>query len=173
MRQLGTHLVLRRLVERLDLVLAAPRRDPGERQRPELGEAAGGGGVGIDQRLDIGGGQPQIGERLQALARGDRLREEDAVDPARRRAGDDVGEDAQLDPGERLDLFDQRGIDRLAATRRRVAGMKGAAGADQMPHLLGDAVHIDREADPAVADQREPQFLLAHQAGASVAQIGR
>ena len=64
MGELGPYLVTRRLVEFGDFVGTAPRRDPGERERPQLGEAAGGRGLGIDQRLDVGGGQPQIGQRF-------------------------------------------------------------------------------------------------------------
>ena len=64
--------------------------------------------------------------------------------------------------------------------RAVLAGVIGPAGADHVPHFLGDAVHVDREADPAIADEGETQLLFAHQpatapapATASVAQIGR
>ena len=50
--------------------------------------------------------------------------------------------------------------------RDPVAGMAGcmevAAGARQVPHLLGHAMHVNGEADPAVADKTDPQFLLPH-----------
>ncbi len=32
----------------------------------------------------------------------------------------------------------------------------------EVPDLLGDAMHIDGKADAAVADQRQPEFLLSH-----------
>ena len=53
-------------------------------------------------------------------------------------------------------------VNRVRRVRRLRTLGKGAAGADQPPHLLGDAVHVDRQADPAIADQRQPQFLLPH-----------
>ena len=59
----------------------------------------------LDQRLDIGGIEPQVGERLEALPGGDRLRQEHAVEPARARPGDDVDEHAQADAGIVLDLL--------------------------------------------------------------------
>ena len=31
-----------------------------------------------------------------------------------------------------------------------------------LPQFLGDAVHVDRQADPAIADQRDPELLLPH-----------
>src|SRR3546814_10167974 len=31
-----------------------------------------------------------------------------------------------------------------------------------MPDFLGDAVHVDSQADPAIADQCEPEFPLFH-----------
>src|SRR3546814_5442632 len=63
-------------------------RHPCERERPHLRIARRGRGLGIDQRLDIGLFEPQIGERFEALPGRDRLREEDAVDSARAGARD-------------------------------------------------------------------------------------
>src|SRR3546814_719999 len=40
--------------------------------------------------------------------------------------------------------------------------MERPAGAGQMPDFLGDAVHVDSQADPAIADQCEPEFPLFH-----------
>jgi hypothetical protein len=65
------------------------------RQRPDLGHRVGGGLLFIDQRLDIGGIEPQIGQRLQALPGADRLCQEHAVDAARAGPGDDVDQHAQ------------------------------------------------------------------------------
>ncbi len=72
-----------------------------------------------------------------------------------------------------LDLLQQRMIDRLAAGGGGLVGVKRLAGAGEPPDLLGDAMHVHREADPAVANQSETQFLLAHQWLSSSAQIGR
>jgi hypothetical protein len=52
--------------------------------------------------------------------------------------------------------------------------MKGTAGTGEPPYLLGDAVHVYGEADPPVADQRQPNFLLPHASeGGRDAALGR
>ena len=79
-----------------------------------------------------------------------------AVDAACTGAGDDVGHDAQADAALRLDRAEQCAVDRLAAAARLRIVMIGAAGAGQPPHFLGDAMHVDGQADAAIADQREP-----------------
>ena len=188
MRQLGAHLLARRVVERLHLVRAAARRHPRERQRPCLRKAGLRRGVGVDQLFDVGRRQPEIGERVEALAGRDGLCEEDAVDPARAGACNDVGEHADLERALCLDLFEQLAIDGLARRAAVTAGMMTLARADEVPDLLGDAVHVDGEADAAIADEREAEFFFAHRsaadrllawscgrghAGSSVAQIGR
>ena len=98
------------------------------------------------------------------MALADRLGEQDAVDAPGRRPGDDVGQHADIGMGRQL--VEQLDIDLLAVLRgeHRHAGAQLAAqrGAVQLPNLLGDAVHIDGKADPAVADQREAKFLVAH-----------
>ena len=132
------------------------RGHPHKRRRPEFGERAGGPGVRVEQAVDIGIVEPEVGQGFQRLAGFDRLREENAVDAACTGAGDDVGHDAQADAALRLDRAEQRAIDRLAAAARLRIVMIGAAGAGQPPHFLGDAVHVDGQADAAVADQREP-----------------
>ena len=56
-------------------------------------------------------------------------------------------------------------IDAFAAfARARIitAAMIGAACLGDPPDLLGDSVHVDREADSAVADQGDPEFLFPH-----------
>ena len=163
MGQLAAHLVAGGIVELLQLVGAAPGRHPRNRHRPHLGEARAGRGNGVDQRLDVGGGQPQVGERVEALPGRDRLGEKDAVYSARRRAGDDVGQDAQADAGMALELVEQLMVHTLAADGGRGVVVARAAGGGEPPHLLGDAVHVHREADAAIADQRKAEFLLAHQ----------
>src|SRR3546814_7769167 len=50
----------------------------------------------------------------------------------------------------------------VARSRDRLSVVKGARRRGQPPHLLGDAVHIDRQADAAVANQGETQFLFTH-----------
>ncbi len=132
------------------------RGHPHKRRRPEFGERAGGPGVRVEQAVDIGIVEPEVGQGFQRLAGFDRLREENAVDAACTGAGDDVGHDAQADAALRLDRAEQRAIDRLAAAARLRIVMIGAAGAGQPPHFLGDAMHVDGQADAAIADQREP-----------------
>ncbi len=152
--ELGAHLVARARLDGLVDRLAAMRDHPGDRDRPDLGEAMRGGVFGIEQRLDIGVAHPQFGQRIERLASGDRLREEHRVDPARARARDDVDEHAQPDAGGVLDFLEQRAIDALAAAVGGFAIARGAAGAGRGADLLGDAMHVDREADPAIADER-------------------
>src|SRR3546814_3594080 len=72
----------------------------------------------------------------------DLAREKDAVDPARARARDDIGKDAQLDIAMLRDSREQIAID-AARSADRLAIMKGARGGGEPPYLLGDAVHID------------------------------
>src|SRR3546814_2028970 len=117
-------------------------RHPCERERPHLRIARRGRGLGIDQRLDIGLFEPQIGERVEALPGRDRLREEDAVDSARDGARDDIDQDTQPPLLLDLDLLEQRAIDALAALACLVAGDECLAGARAPPDLLGEAVHV-------------------------------
>ena len=109
--------------------------------------------------------EPQVGERVERPAAGNGMGEEDGVDPACARPGHDVDENAQVDLGLLGDTAQQLVIDALAAVARRLARVEGAARPGEAPHLLGDAVHVDGEADPAVADQRDPKLLLPHRAG--------
>ncbi len=66
-----------------------------------------------------------------------------------------------------FDLAEQFVIDRLGPAGGRFGGMQPAARLRGFPHLLGDPVHVDGEADPAIANQRNPKFLLPHRAGPS------
>ena len=93
----------------------------------------------------------------------DGLCQKHAVDAARTGPGNDVWQYPQAQGVLRLDMAQKIEINRLdvVAGRSGVAVI-GAAGAGQVPQFLGDAVHVDRQADPAVAHQREPQFLLPH-----------
>ncbi len=160
--------------------LRAAGGHPGDRQRPGFGEARIGGGFGIEQRLDIGDVEPQVGQRVERLAGGDRLAEEDAVDTARAGTGDDIDQHPQPQPGFVLKLVEQCLIDALAAGCCVGAIVEIPAGARGVPDLLGDAVHVHRQADAAVANQGEAEFLLAHLSAGSGchafstrAQIGR
>jgi len=177
--ELAAHLLARVLVQRLQLVRAASGRHPRQRQRPCLREARGGRSGGVDQRLHVAALQPHVGQRIERLARRDRLRQEDAVDAPGARPGKNIGQDPHAQRAFPRHLVEQFGIDAGGAARP-LAVMTRTAGAGEVPHLLGDAVHIDREADPAVTDQRQPQFLLARvgmrgraHAAAISAQIGR
>jgi len=59
-------------------------------------------------------------------------------------------------------LPEQVEIDRRAARRRVFARSMGPARLERLPQFLGDAVHVDGQADTAVADQSDPQFLVLH-----------
>ena len=59
-------------------------------------------------------------------------------------------------------MIQKAAIDPRAATRTGPGRIGIAARAGKMPQLLGDAVHVDRQAHPAIADQRDPQFFLPH-----------
>src|SRR3546814_13275586 len=85
----------------------------------------------------------------------------DAVDSARAGARDDIDQDTQPQLLFDLDLLEQRAIDALAALACHVAGDECLAGARDPPDLLGDAVHGGGEADPAIADEGEREFLFA------------
>jgi hypothetical protein len=56
------------------------QRRPDQRLGPELGKAAPGAGIGIEQDVAVGAFEPEMGERFEALSGGQRLGEEDRVD---------------------------------------------------------------------------------------------
>ena len=152
----------------LHRIAGPPRRHPDQRRRPEFCERAGRAGVGIEQAVDIGIVEPQVGQRLQRLAGLDRLRQKDAIDAAGAGPGDNVRQHAQPHPAGFLHIGKQLVIDGLAACLRLHAVMIGAAGARQPPYLLGDAMHVNGQADAAIADQPKPEFPLLH--GVNVAE---
>ncbi len=159
--EFAPHLVAHGRLDLLEQLGVAAAREPDQRLGIDFAPARGGRGVGVEQAIDVGLGQPEFGQRAEILAGRDRVREEDRVDAARRRAREDIDDDLELlrvaDAGEQIV------VDALAVGQRfRLLIMEGAAGAHQFPNLLADAVHVDGEADPAVAHQRQPQFLLAH-----------
>ena len=143
-------------------IARALQREPDQRSSPELGKAPARFGRRIEQHVDIGLVQPQARQRLERLSRMDRLGQEHAVDPARAGPGDDVGQDPQAQPVPGFEMLEQGAVDALAVFGLRLTGVVGTAGAGELPQLLGHPVHVDRQADSAVADQRDPQFLLPH-----------
>ena len=40
--------------------------------------------------------------------------------------------------------------------------MKKAAGADHVPNFARDAMHVNGKADPAITNERQPEFFFAH-----------
>ena len=40
--------------------------------------------------------------------------------------------------------------------------MKKAAGADHVPTLARDAMHVNGKADPAITNERQSEFFFAH-----------
>jgi hypothetical protein len=156
-RQLGADLTAVALLHRLlDGAAAPPRERPGERHRRRLRHSRHAAHSGIEQPVDVRGLEPELGERIERPSGGDRLGKENRVDAARARARQDVDQHPQLDAALRRHRLEQPAVDAFAAARRRFPGVEGAAGAGEPPHLLGDAVHVDGEADSPVADQRQP-----------------
>ncbi len=161
-RQFGADLVLRAFADgAVDDVAAPLHRPSGDRHRPEFGRRRQRPRVGIEQAVDVGVLQPQLGQRIERLAARDRTCEEDAVDSARARPGDDIGQHAQPHAALRRNGGQKLAVDAARAALRR-ALMKGARRRGEPPDLLGNAVHIDGEADAAVANQGEAQFLFPH-----------
>ena len=165
-RDLFAHLLARFGRDALAHRIARPaQHPPSDRRRPGLGETRPGLRIGIDQPLDIGIRQPQLCQRLEAAARMDRLREEHGIDPAGARPAEDIGQHAQPKPAAPFELGQEVGIDGFDRSGRgegRFLGVVAAARPCELPQLLRHAVHVDGEADPAVADQRDAQLLLAH-----------
>ncbi len=156
MADLAPHFLARFFIKRGNLFTAASRRHPGDRHGPHLGKAGGGRRFGCDQRFDIGGVEPQVCQRIERLAGRQGMAQKDAVDPPGARSGNDVGEHADAHAAARRHLLQQIVINRIDGGSRRIALMRRTAGADHPPDFLGDAVHVDGQADPTIADQRQP-----------------
>ena len=92
----------------------------------------------------------------------DRLCQEYGIDAARTRSGQNIGQDAQPQLVLLLHGFEHLEIDLLDSAAECLRGMERPARPGQLPDFLGDAVHIDRQAHPAVADQCDPEFFLPH-----------
>ena len=118
--------------------------------------------VRVEQHIDIGAFQPQVGQRFQRLARMDRLREEHTVDTARAGPCDDVRQDAQAQIMLRLHAAQHIAVNHFNTAYFCTAVEVRTRRPRQFPQLLGDAVHVDRKADAAIADKRDPEFFLAH-----------
>jgi hypothetical protein len=153
MRHLAPHLRARLGRHALaDRVTGPPQQPPDERHRPELREARPGPRVGIEKPLHIGVGEPQLGQRLQIVARMDRLGQKHRVDAPRACPGHDIREHAESQVVAFLDALEQFAVYRAHLALRRRSAVKIPARAGEMPHLLRDAMHVDRKADAAVAD---------------------
>ena len=91
------------------------------------------------------------------------LGEEHGVDAPGARPGQHIGQHPQAITLGLLDLAKESAVGLGHTVQPGLAGMvEGAARAGQMPDFLGDAMHVDRKADAAVADKGKAQFLLAH-----------
>ena len=162
-RHLAFDLGLRFGGHRIGQIAAGPAEQPGgEGLRPHLRKPPFEARCRVDQFVDIGQFEPQVGQRFERLARMDRLREEHGIDPARARAAHDIGEHAQAQVMFVGDPLEQRAIDRFHAAAGGPLRVEIATGAGQLPQLARHAMHIDGQAHSAVADQRYPQFLLTH-----------
>ena len=147
-----------------DRAALAAERHPRDRFGPEFGKARQRPGIGIKQLVDIGGVEPQVGQRIQRLARENGLRQKYAVDPPGTGPGDDVRQHAKSGTGFCLQPFQYIIIDSAAALVDARAVMKVPARLRQFPDFLGDPVHVDRQTDTAVADQGQSEFFLPHAA---------
>ena len=86
----------------------------------------------------------------------DRLREEHGIDPASARAAHDVGNDPETKLAIIFDGSEQIDIDLVHAAVGPLARMEIAARPGKVPQLARNAVHVDRQAYPAIADERDP-----------------
>jgi hypothetical protein len=103
-----------------------------------------GGALVVDQDVDVALVQPELFEPVHRAAVGERLGQENRVDPAGRSAGEDVDHEARpQQPG-------QLAVDLLGSGERfgTPGGRRG--GPDQAEELLADAVDVNRERNAAV-----------------------
>ena len=121
--------------------------------------------IGIEQHVDVGVLQPQLGSAARGSARWIAWARNTALIPPALAPATMSGSTRSRSPWLRLDRARAvRGRPRSTPRPALVAAQETAARAGERPDLLGDPVHVDRQADPAVADQRDPQFLLPHAA---------
>jgi hypothetical protein len=161
-----------RLHEQLRHALAAQRRRRRERhrdgtQRREQGlHLQPGEPGGAQQRAQVALVDPELLQAVLRTPAGDRLAEHDAVDAAGGRAGDDVDRDGEpaTVPGEVAQRLEVRvlAVRRVRRGRRErvrrfdVDSVERTGRLHELVQLLGDPMHVDREGDASVADEREP-----------------
>ena len=114
------------------------------------------------EHLDVAALEPEVAQRVLRPVVRKRLREVDAVDPARRRPGDDIDDDTGADAGGVAtgDLRQQLAVHPLARRRRGAATIGERRCLDEALQLLRRPVHVDRQRRSAVQDDRESE--LAH-----------
>lgn len=64
-------------------------------------------------------------------------------------------------------------IDNFATPGRCCAVMKKAAGADHVPNLARDAMHVNGKADPAITNERQSEFFFAHGHDVALGRLAR
>ena len=135
----------------------------------------------IEQFIDVRQFQPQFAMIIQGQVEGQRPCQHDAIDAAGGGPGDDIHQHPQ--PHAAANLLQQLEVDLLgvqfaampalflvARTGRLVRGqrMVGARRAHQLEDFPGNAVHVDREGDTAIAHQGEAQFPFRDRTGCAV-----
>ena len=118
--------------------------------------------VGVEQLPEVALRDPEVPDRLLRVVAVERAREADAVDPAGRRAGDDVH--ADLDPvrvasvgGGLLERVEQVCVHPGRPGRPGAREAHGRAG-HELLDLARDAAHVDRERHAAVADDGQSRL---------------
>ena len=168
-RQFAPHLGVAELVD------AAERGKAPQKRAHEPFAARLGAGFGRQNLRHVGAVEPQIAQIAGAQIVGEGARHHGAVDAARRRARDDVDDDAQIDLA--ADLAQQFVIDRFGVVfrvgeielvgeaRARPGGavdrVQRARGADQLDDFLADPVDIDRQRNAAETYQGDAKFFFA------------
>ena len=51
--------------------------------------------------------------------------------------------------------------------------MKSAARADHVPNFARDAMHVNGKADPAITNERQPEFFFAHRHDVALGRVAR
>jgi hypothetical protein len=96
--KLGADLVaLTSLHRPFDGTIALGRKCPGDRHRGRLGKPGHAADGGIQENVDVSRFQPQVRQRFEGMAVGNRVGKEDGVDAAGTGTGEDNHEHAQLD----------------------------------------------------------------------------
>ena len=135
---------------------------PGDGFRPNLAEPVYGPCILGQQLVDIRHFQPHVGQRIERAPGDDGLGKENAVDAARAGAGHNIADHPQPQLSLVFYPVQQIEIHLLGARGLLLAIGMGAAGAQQPPDLFQRAMHVDRQADSAIADHGQPKFLFPH-----------